>query len=216
MMHNLENIVLLGDVHGEWKLVNAICRKFKDKIVLGIGDIGIGFDNHKIPILPSNFCFFRGNHDNPKLSKVNPKYTVDYGMWNGLYIVAGGDSVDKKMRVENLDWWSDEQLSREDMEKVLDDYCKVKPNILVCHEAPFRFHNLLCSAAVLDVPDRVRWGIPRGNSTAFLLDSMIQYHMPDYLFFGHWHVSVSGKYNNCQYRCLNIGETFELGRISLV
>lgn len=206
---SLNDIVIVGDVHGKWPMLKNVCDKYAHKTVLGLGDVGIGFPG-RTPNLPTNFRFFRGNHDNPSVCRAHPQYAVEYGMWNGLYIVAGADSIDKKWRKEGVDWWADEQLDRESMELALEDYIKAKPDILVCHEAPFRIHQLAKAASCTYDRNNEAWGEPKGNSTAFLLDSMIQAHMPKMLVHGHWHNPLIYKQWGCVFVSLGELEAFDL------
>jgi predicted phosphodiesterase len=204
------DIVIIGDVHGKWPMLKNVCDKYAKKTVLGLGDVGIGFVGSREPKLPENFRFFRGNHDNPAVCRAHPQYAVEYGMWNGLYIVAGADSVDKKWRTEGKDWWADEQLGREEMELALEDYIKTKPDILICHEAPFRIHQIAKAASCTYDRNNEGWGEPRGNSTAFLLDSMIQAHMPKMLVHGHWHNPLIYKQWGCVFISLGELEALDL------
>lgn len=204
------DIVVVGDIHGKWSMLHNICDKYKNKIILGLGDVGVGFQGHKDPVFRENFRFFRGNHDNPTVSRSHPQYTVEYGMWNGVYILAGADSIDKKWRTAGKDWWPDEQLDRESMELALEDYIKTKPDILICHEAPFRIHPLAKAASCVHDRNNESWGEPKGNSTSFLLDSMIHAHMPKMLVHGHWHNPLIYKQWGCVFISLGELETLDL------
>ncbi len=166
-------ILLIGDVHGKISEYNKILKAFE------------------------------GKHDCPKMCHAHPNCLGKWGVIEpGIFFVSGADSVDKKWRTDGLDWWADEQLCREDMELALEDYEKAKPDILLCHEAPFELHNLLHAAAVTRSPESEGWGKPRGNSTAFLLSSMLKSHMPKKVVFGHWHVSLKYRWRGCEFICL--------------
>lgn len=54
------------------------------------------------------------------------------------------------------------------------------------------------------------WGNPRGNNTAFLLDAMLDYHMPLLLIHGHWHNPLVYKQWGCTFVSLGELETFDL------
>lgn len=207
----VNDLVLIGDVHGKWPMLKNVCDKYKDKIVLGIGDVGIGFPG-RTPVLPENFRYFRGNHDNPPICRAHPQYTVEWGMWNGVYIVAGADSIDKKWRKDGIDWWPTEQLSREEMDLALEDYTKTKPDILICHEAPFLLHKIQKEASCTYDPNNASWGEPRGNATAFLLDSMLKVHMPKLLVHGHWHNALIYKQWGCVFISLGELEALDLAK----
>jgi predicted phosphodiesterase len=205
----INDIVVVGDIHGKWPMLNNVCYKYANKTVLGLGDVGIGFPGSK-ERLPENFKFFRGNHDNPSVCRSHPQYTVEHGMWNGLFILAGANSVDQKWRTPHVDWWPDEQLSTDELEKALDAYKKEKPDILVCHEAPFAIHNLHKEACIIHNRDNERWGEPKGNATAFMLDRMIQSHMPKLVIHGHWHNPLIYKQWGCVFISLGELEVLDL------
>lgn len=206
---SLNDLVIIGDVHGKWPMLNNVCNKYSNKTVLGLGDVGIGFPGSQ-PKLPENFRFFRGNHDNPVVCREHPQYTVEYGLWNGVYILAGADSIDKKWRTPGVSWWPDEQLSPEVMQLALENYKNTKPDILICHEAPFRIHNLQKTASCTYDRNNEAWGEPKGNSTAFLLDKMIGYHMPKMLIHGHWHNPLIYKQWGCVFISLGELEALDL------
>lgn len=83
--------------------------------------------------------FLRGNHDNEPLLgaryapaasgfvPVRPHvWWAPDGMrftWSGVsFVVAGGAySVDRDQRIEGVDWWASEELSRVAAEKIVDD-----------------------------------------------------------------------------------------------
>jgi predicted phosphodiesterase len=210
MIPKLNEIVIVGDVHGKWPMLHNICDKHKDKIVLGLGDIGLGFEGKRDPVFRENFRFFRGNHDNPAVCKAHPQYAVDYGMWGDVFIVAGADSIDKKWRKYGRDWWYDEQLHVEDRDAALAAWKEAKPDILICHEAPFKVHQIQKAASVTYDRNNEGWGPANGNDTAFLLDSMIQAHMPKMVVHGHWHNPLIYKQWGCVFVSLGELETLDL------
>jgi predicted phosphodiesterase len=202
-------IYIIGDVHGKFREYKKLCDSFpEDSISLQLGDMGV-FRQGDLPVMDRHY-FFRGNHDNPSVCRAHSKYAVEYGMWNGLYIVAGADSIDKKWLTSGVNWWPDEQLDRETMELALEDYIKTKPDILVCHEAPFKLHQIAKAASCTYDRNNESWGEPRGNSTAFLLDSMIQAHMPKMLVHGHWHNPLIYKQWGCVFISLGELEALDL------
>lgn len=98
--------------------------------------------------------------------------------------------MDAEYRTPNINWWSDEQLDSESMKKLYQEWCDTKPTILVCHEAPWRLHKIQHQASILYDPNNAGWGSPRGNNTAFLLESMIKHSAPKLVIHGHWHNSM--------------------------
>lgn len=71
--------LLIGDVHGKWHLMDRVVSNTTQDVVC-VGDVGIGFAGKKDPVMPSNFKFIRGNHDNPEIISKQPGFLGDYGM----------------------------------------------------------------------------------------------------------------------------------------
>ena len=115
---------------------------------------------------PFTFAFIRGNHDNKDLIEENivtvnkwgnevgriTKETAP-GVYNDIYylkagvytiqdkkilVIPGATSHDKHLRTEHIDWWSNETLSRQETEKILDDLDKVnwKVDYVLGHTCP--------------------------------------------------------------------------------
>ena len=67
------NIYLIGDIHGDWRLLEYLCKDLTENdIVIQLGDHGINYycGSHrdenmkkKIAKLKPTFIFLRGNHD---------------------------------------------------------------------------------------------------------------------------------------------------------
>jgi len=205
---NLNDLIVIGDVHGKWPMLKNACDKFSDKTVLCVGDLGLGFPGRD-PNLPANLRFIRGNHDRPDVCKAHPQYALDYGMWNGVFLLAGASSIDKSYRTPGVDWWPDEELSIDQMELALQAYAEAKPDIVICHEAPFALHKLYAAASCTHDRNN-NWGEPRGNDTAFLLDKMISFCMPKMVIHGHWHNPLIYKQWGCVFVSLGELETFDL------
>lgn len=206
-------MILIGDIHGKFDDLRKICSINPDKLHIGIGDIGLGF-GPKIPELPQNFKFFRGNHDKPSVCKNHPQSLGDWGsITPEIFFVAGADSIDKKWRTEGVNWWHDEELSDEDLQKVMNAYLEAKPRILLSHEAPFSICELLKAANEFKHGEKDPYGFGpvRGTRTAFKLNEMLSQHLPECVIFGHWHVNLQIKpRNNATFICLDELNTLEI------
>lgn len=196
-------MVFVGDVHGNIKQFLRILEKYPDEKVLQVGDMGVGFRGVRLPKLADNHCFFAGNHDCPSLCAAHPNSVGRFGIWENVFFVSGGFSVDAAYRMPGVTWWADEQLSWEEMEEALDLYVKTKPRIVATHDAPISLYPQLMAAVGSNGP-------VYENSTAHLLEAMFTAHQPEMWFFGHWHESWSRKINGTQFRCLDELEAFEL------
>ena len=202
--------LLIGDVHGKWHMMNRVVSNTTQDVVC-VGDVGIGFTGEKDPVMPSNFKFIRGNHDNPEIISKQPGFLGDYGMTKyGFFVVGGADSIDKDLRTPGIDWWSNEQMSYTEMAKCREAYNEAKPDIVVSHEAPFFLHGILHAASVTLRPSYKSLGEPRGNSTAFLLDTLFLDHRPKMWYFGHWHTSLTFRQFGITFRFIDELETVEV------
>jgi predicted phosphodiesterase len=211
-MDNKSKIALLGDTHGDFKNINKICYRNPDYKILIIGDVGLGF-TPKDPVLPDNLFIMRGNHDNPKSFVDHPRFVGDYGLWENMFIVGGAFSIDRIWRTKDIDWWADEEMTNDEMDKALESYKQHKPKIIISHECPWHIYKVMTELAIVRNPNCRQWGEPKPNRTACLLDRMYQIHRPKFHFFGHHHCSLRFKANNTIYRCLDIMEFLPLNNL---
>lgn len=198
------SITIIGDVHGRTKTYQKWLRNNLDETQrsIQIGDVGLGFAGVGLPapgqpILGLNHKFFRGNHDDPKRCREHPNYLGDYGYLeaDSIFWVAGAWSIDRDMRIEGRSWWRDEELSYEELGKVIDLYLKVRPRFVLSHEAPASAARVLLydlSGAYF-----TEKGMCQHSRTSQALESMFQFHQPEKWIFGHYHVdkkfTVPGK-----------------------
>lgn len=185
----MTSIRFIGDVHGKW----GRYKKLIDDVPCSIqvGDFGVGFYNSRAEsysrppfdaMSKGDHKFIRGNHDNPAQCRSHPHWLADGSLAHGsVFCVGGAYSIDKHYRTEGIDWWPDEELSYKELCDVLDTYEKVRPQVVVSHEAPDCMVNKLCSAGgfrKLDIP----------SSTRKMFDNMLDIHRPELWVHGHWHV----------------------------
>lgn len=199
---------IIGDIHGKFEeYSNNILSNVHNSIQ--IGDFGIGFygdywhekvKNYQL-LNPDN-KFIRGNHDDPEKSKKMPGYIPDGFVENDVMFIGGAWSIDYEYRTEGVSWWKDEECSYEEFEKIIDIYKIVKPRILFCHDAPIEVSDAMF----------IKKGLALGGSNArqirnrtnMALQVMIDYHKPEFMFFGHWH--VTSFYNYMGTSCVCLGE----------
>ena len=125
----------------------------KDDVVVLMGDIALCWDSGRQDKYIqkwhenknySTLCVC-GNHDNPKLIKTFPiveKYGgkvyqitphVCYAMTGEVYkicsytclVINGADSHDREIRTEGVDWWKEERISLEDINRAYKNLEKV-------------------------------------------------------------------------------------------
>jgi len=180
-------MLFIGDVHGKINEYFNIIKKLDKTIQLG--DFGVGFV--KIPKIPKQHRFIRGNHDNPEECKKFTNYLGNYGYLKKeeIFFISGAFSIDKSLRTEGVDWWRDEELSYAELNEMTDLYYKIHPQIVVSHEAPKIVINKI-------------WGHNYyNNPTVQALNVLFEYNQPKIWVFGHHHKSFREK----------IGKTFFIG-----
>lgn len=210
-------IRFIGDVHGKYEPYKKLIKDVPTSIQ--VGDMGVGFrrnSNNRLgeeygnpphyAMVKGNHRFIRGNHDNPSSCKNHSQYISDGTVEGKIMLVGGALSIDKEWRIKDINWWEDEELSQEELDKLLSVYLKTKPEIMVTHDCPEDVAKMIVGYTTgawvdkLDFPSRTR--------VAF--QHMISGHSPKYWIFGHWHVPFNIEYNLTNFICLP-----ELGHIDL-
>jgi hypothetical protein len=208
-------IHLIGDIHGAAYSYEMAVKSKSNTIQ--IGDFGLGFypcygmddapaayrgDKQLNKILNSgNHYFIRGNHDNPKVCRDNPRWIPDGHIHENMMFIGGAWSIDRGGRTQGLDWWSDEELSMSAFYDMMDIYEKAKPEIMITHDAPTIVASKLW---------KIGFGYHAPSRTNQALDSMFAMHKPKQWFFGHHHMHDQRTVDGCDFRCININEVVEL------
>lgn len=201
----MTTIRIIGDVHGKFRNYRDVIRDVPRSIQ--VGDMGVGFKrNHgdfewcANPPYDSmsrgDHKFIRGNHDNPQACSRHPYWIADGTVVDGIYCLGGAVSIDKAWRTQGLDWWPDEECSYAELERMIDDYAAIKPEVVVTHDCPSSIANEILSAFNMQK-------IEDGSRTRVALERMLESHQPREWFFGHWHVSLSFVREQTRFTCLN-------------
>jgi hypothetical protein len=195
----------IGDVHGLYYEYGTVIKNLPSS--LQIGDFGIGFDKENdskikrmLEVTPQH-KFFVGNHDNRKLAKeLFPNNCLgDYGMIGDIFYVSGAFSIDKQFRVIGKSWWEDEEISYDELGKVIESYIDKKPEIMVTHDLPESMVKKLYGE------DRVI-----KNRTISALEIMWKNHQPKYWIAGHHHMSKKLQVEDTKFIILNEMEVYKL------
>ena len=225
-----QNLAIVGDIHGDFpELVWRITERYEitDTTFILAGDCGIGFDNSledmyrrkrmnsKLGNSGNILLCIRGNHDNPKYFqegelidfpclKTLPDYThLSWGSRKVL-VIGGGISVDREYRLEEMKkngkeiWWPNEGIIHSS------DLLDPKEDIIISHMAP------LCIGPVLirGGESHEIWEAERSDRE--YLSTVLKETRPTRWIFGHYHQSISGDYENCLWRGINIQEIYEI------
>lgn len=202
----MSTIRFIGDVHGRNKQYERIIKDCDRSVQ--VGDMGIGFfridyEGVKKSSNPSfdkmakgNHRFIRGNHDNPQHCQNHPFCIPDGTFEDGVYHLGGAISIDKAYRTENIDWWSDEELSQTRLDIELELYKEYKPDIVVSHDCPESIARIIMD--ILNIRDKEKFP----SRTRETLEKMFYHHQPKLWVFGHWHKTVRFNQLGCEFQCL--------------
>jgi hypothetical protein len=126
-------ITFIGDVHALVDEYLGIIARYPRTFQLG--DFGFGeapgwINCLSVPPYSENHRILRGNHDSPAVAHQVPQCLADWGEWNGVFYVAGADSIDKKWRTPGKSWWPDEELSQDELTKAIAAFEARKPEVV--------------------------------------------------------------------------------------
>ena len=186
----------IGDVHGK---VNQYLKLIEDvESSIQVGDMGIGFV--KIPKVEGNHGWIRGNHDDPNMAAKHPNNIKDGTFWEdeSMFFVGGAWSIDWEWRqsYEMMNgkkiWWPNEECSVPKLQKIIDFYSEVKPEIVVTHDCP--------TIMAHEIHSQHEWD---KSKTRQALDRMFEIHKPNLWIFGHHHVNLMRNIEETRFICLD-------------
>lgn len=198
-------VKFIGDVHGKFSRYEKIILEHPNTIQ--VGDMGIGFRHWPHgewqanppydKMVAANAWFIPGNHDNPNVCK-NHSQCIKAGHFESLrdgrmaMFIGGAESIDKAYRIEDYSWWPEEELSQEKMWVIAGIYEKIKPDVMVTHDAP-----LTAVHAIHNSHHRYD-----SSRTQQFLQSLWNFHKPKLWVHGHHHISVDHVIEGTRFVCL--------------
>lgn len=203
---NVTKLRFIGDVHGKYDDYFFHANNAPDDFSIQLGDLGFNYsvlnrldsERHKV---------LAGNHDNYDCMNT-PHWLGDYGLHASpigpIFFIRGGYSIDHELRVENRNWWREEELSFAKLTNCVDVYGDCKADIVISHEAP-------SSIIKLVLPPGYWNGKEIGPSmTSQALNVMYMIHKPKLWLFGHHHRRIDETIEGVRFICLE-----ELGTLDL-
>lgn len=204
---------IIGDIHGKiydyrsYALVAGVRARHivEPERSIQVGDFGIGFFSdfwHEKEVEwqkeHPQHRFIRGNHDDPALCKTMPGYIEDGTVEGDVMFIGGAWSIDHAWRTPGLDWWPDEELSYEELDKLGAKYCLVKPRVMITHDCPTSVAWEMFLSKGLGLGDNKLIKTRTGEA----LQSMFEFHQPELWVFGHWHNTRKLEMNGTTFQCL--------------
>lgn len=194
---------IIGDRHGKIAKYHELTSSCSYS--LQVGDMG--FDYRDLYSLDSTrHKFVPGNHDNYDL--IPNAYSLgDYGVWKAdvdIFFVRGAWSIDgctglwPNNRRQGVDWWAEEELEMGQLEKAIELYCQLKPDLVVTHEAPYSIVQMLKNKGFL----LSKFDVTK-TRTSLALQVMMENHLPERWFYGHYHNNDMTQVGRCAFRCVD-------------
>lgn len=198
-------IIALGDIHGEWQFLTNLIQTESPDIILQCGDYGFWprFNSTGIHCENTKIYWCDGNHeDHWTLNQYTKNYFNQitkncFYMKRGsvlrlpsgelVLFIGGALSIDRHLRTIGYDWFPEEIITQKDIYNLPD----VKVDIVVSHTCPLFFDVDACFTEKISDPSRVA------------LNTVFELYKPKKWFFGHFHKTASGKYENCEWTCLD-------------
>lgn len=194
-------MLIIGDVHGRFDRYQYIINS-TDHSTLQLGDMGI-FTERCLTHCTADgqkHRWFRGNHDNPHLCQQHQACLGDFGYDEDtdIFWMAGGQSIDKHMRIPGHDWWPEEELDWDQMKQAIQLYRDMKPAIVVTHDCPEGVIPYVADPRFSQVA--TYYGTSR---TQMALQQMLDEHKPELWVFGHFHTRQEFSHKGVQFVCLH-------------
>lgn len=228
---------VLGDIHGNWRVILSWVEKFdiRDSYLIQVGDFGIGFggghENGKVEYMNTllkdhniNLFVVRGNHDNPEYfdgdhDKSNIKFVPDYTVLDLKYAdtgkvlcVGGAISIDRSSRkLDDPPTWFPREIFVFDGKK-LSEFRDIK--VVITHTAPPFAWPVEWNGLVYDWADRdpgLYHELPAERlEIEKMHDTLKVNNQPVKWYYGHFHNSQKAKHFNTEFILLAIDEFQEI------
>lgn len=190
----------VGDIHGQYQHLIHHANNDPEIQTIQVGDFGFGFV--EVPELPNNVSMIRGNHDDLQLAVKHPQWIPDGTLINNVLYIGGGYSIDRKLRNMGTDLFEDEELSYQELNRIIDKAIVSKPMVIVSHECP------PVALSSYNSPSR----------TANALQEIYKMAPPKLWVFGHWHRPYIEKIGETLFICVNINQaiTFDVEKFDII
>ena len=214
---------LIGDCHGRFGPYKTILKN-SPYPTIQVGDMGVGFRRwpHGEPsasppydlMVSGNHRFIRGNHDSPSACKNHTQWIPDGTVIDNMMFIGGALSIDKAYRIEGYSYWSDEELTSEALNALVDKYASVTPEIMITHEFPESVAEMIANSA--RAPNAQIKLDPRfASRTRQAFQSMHEIWQPKIWAGGHWHTPFDQVYCGTRFVCLPELATMDLNTDNL-
>lgn len=200
-------ITFIGDLHSNLKFASIVNRASSPTIQVGDFEMYQRYDLWD-QLLANKLHFIDGNHENfPGFNRHGTEiqqlsasvFYIPRGFVSGNVMFYGGaDSIDRAFRTPGHNWYAEEAILTEEIDRFNAVANDRKIDVVVSHTCPW-------NAAVnhLIPPGGVKFNTP---SEKVLECGIFEKYRPKLWIFGHWHMSKSFEWQGCKFICLNEAE----------
>lgn len=188
--------IVVGDVHNEFGMLNALINKHKNEIdlILACGDFGfwpnVSWAAPMASIRNGNvsICWCDGNHEDhwrlaeresdeivPKVFYMPRGQILKLRDGRNVLFMGGAESIDRHIRVLGETWFPEEILKPKDVMRVPQD---ARIDIVISHTCPKELEEVMLPY------NKTKYGDPSTEALSYIL----QKFKPKLWFFGHWHI----------------------------
>ena len=217
----------MGDTHSQHETGNIIANRVDGGVdLVHLGDVGMGFGikeyaiknttswltntNNLCQNLGINFYIIRGNHDATypeiwdqefsNIFLIKDHAYAEFPNGKKVLLLAGGISIDRYVRKQDKDYWSDEGT------KVIKDLQKC--DIMFSHDCPEEFNHSSQSIPThwrrfSDVDVNLYTDCLKQRE---LVGEIVKGSGVKTLFYGHFHNKMKQQINGVFARCVDINE----------
>lgn len=211
--------LLVGDTHGNsrwWEsfVVPAATSAAAD-VIVQLGDFGYWGDTQFVRTVAAcdiPVYFVDGNHENHPLLRealsgtdlggaVRLSGSLHYlprgsvTEWEGVRMLAlgGAASIDRSLRTEGVDWFEEELITEEELERAL----TARATIVLAHDVPQSSDVPLLPRESLSAAWQRE--LPRCEHQRERLEAVLQRVAPELWLHGHYHVGYERQASGCRF-----------------
>lgn len=195
---------VIGDVHAQIEPADLFTRDAQPylELIAGVphsvqlGDMGerATYEQLVAQVDAGRHRFFPGNHD--YYDWLPPHNLGDFGgvQWGGVdfFFVRGAWSSDREKLIQlgreqgKKIWFEQEELTNEQMGVALEEYARIRPQIVLSHDGPTHVARLAWQHARRLSAPRARAEYGTSRTTDFL-EKLLEQHQPRLWLFAHHH-----------------------------
>jgi len=224
-------LIIVGDTHGNFGYLEYLFGQMEGQNLFHVGDFGMGDSiinggvilkrlDAKLKATNNVMYVIRGNHDNPAFwtgdhmydnIKLIPDYTVVEAEGKRFLGVGGAISVDRVPRIAQKNFfWADEifVLDKEKLAEMRDI------DVVVTHTAPHFAHpvgiNDFVRGWAKNDPMLIQMLAQERLDLTEMYDILKENNNITHHFYGHFHADTNMIYEDTEFICVGINNTYDL------